>query len=76
MLEHGNQHRIVADIVATCRRLRQRLESSFRLEIVAKLRFGWVSEMSSYVEKGGYWQIRARVHAERGMNNYPKSGFI
>jgi hypothetical protein len=76
MLEHVNQHRIIADIVVTTRRLRQRSESSFRLVIDANLRSGWTLEMSSYMEKGGYWQMRARVHPERGMNTYPKSGFI
>ena len=75
-LEHVNKHRIMADIVVTNRRLRQRPESSFRLKIAAKLRSGWPSEISGYMEKGRYWQMRARVHAERGMNNYPKSGFI
>jgi hypothetical protein len=75
-LEHVNKLRIIADIVVTNRRLLQSSESSFRLAIAAKLRSGWLLEMSGYMEKGGYWQIRARVHPERGMNNYPKSGFI
>ena len=32
--------------------------------------------MTGYMEKGGYWQMRARVYPERGMNTFPKSGFI
>ena len=75
-LEHANQHRIIVDIVVTNRRLLQLSQSSFRLEIDAKLGSGWPSKMSGFVQKGGYWQMRARVQAERGMNNYPKSGFI
>jgi hypothetical protein len=75
-LEHANQHRIIADIVVTNRRLLQLSESSFRLENDAKLGSVWPSKMSGFVQKGGYWQMRARVQAERGMNNYPKSGFI
>jgi hypothetical protein len=75
-LEHVNKLRIIVDIVVPNRRLLQCSESSFLLVIAAKLRSGWLLEMSGYMEMGGYWQIRARVHPERGMNNYPKSGFI
>ena len=32
--------------------------------------------MSSFTVRDGYWQIRARVPPERGMNCYPKSGFL
>ena len=48
MLEHVNQHRIIADLVATNRRL-HRLQSSFRLEVAAKLGSGWLSEISGYI---------------------------
>lgn len=40
-LEHGNQHRIVTDIVASTRRLLQHSESSSRSEIATKLQIGW-----------------------------------
>jgi hypothetical protein len=56
-LEHVNKLRIIADIVVTNRRLLQCSESSFRLAIAAKLRSGWLLEMSGYMEKGGYWQV-------------------
>ena len=39
-LEHGNQHRIVSDIVASTRRLLQLSESSSRSEFATKLQLG------------------------------------
>jgi hypothetical protein len=75
-LELVKRHRYIMDIVATYRRLREVSESFSRLKRAAKLRSGWPSEMAGYMEKRGFWQMRARVHAERGMNNYQKSGFI
>ena len=49
MLEHVNQHRIIADIIATNRRLHRISESSFRSEVAAKLGSGWLSEISGYI---------------------------
>ena len=44
-LEHGNQHRIVTNIVATTRRLLQLSESSSRSEFATKLQLGWANKI-------------------------------